>query len=65
MRELHGTGQVSPSCGRPFGWRGTPPERHHKGKICNHESKAKWYFNLGEKKYWERRQDTVAPKVQK
>lgn len=54
MRERHSEAESAQAAGDPLGWRGTPPGRHRKGRICNHESKAKWYLKLGEKQYQKR-----------
>jgi hypothetical protein len=51
-------GQVSPSCRQPF-WLGGeyPPEGIYKGKICNHNSKAKRLCKSGRREIPRERKD--------
>lgn len=64
MRECHSRGPLSPSCRPPFRVENIPQEGICKGNICNHDSKAKWYLKMGQKKYQEKRQNTVAPRIE-
>lgn len=66
MRECTAGACSAQAAGHPVGWRGTSPRKASaKGNICNHDSKAKWYLKMGEKKYQERRQNTVvAPRTE-